>query len=165
MNREKKLAADRKYAAENRETARQRTALWRKNNKERQLQNNKNYYEKNKEKQLERAKKRNEKLREENCARSKQWRLDNRDKVLAQTAKRRADRKNATPSWADLTKIREYYTEAVRLSDETGIPHQVDHIVPLNGKEVCGLHVDYNLRVVTAEENNEKKNKLIEELL
>lgn len=45
----------------------------------------------------------------------------------------------------------------------TGIPHDVDHIIPLRGKEVCGFHVWYNLQVISHKENEFKNNKLVEE--
>lgn len=55
-----------------------------------------------------------------------------------------------------------FYTEAQRLTKETGVKHHVDHIVPLQGKNVCGLHVAENLRVVPAIENMVKGNKFME---
>ena len=50
--------------------------------------------------------------------------------------------------------------ESAEVSKRTGVPHQVDHIYPLISKQVCGLHVPWNLRVITAEENRRKHNAL-----
>jgi len=75
-------------------------------------------------------------------------------------AKRRAAEKQAMPSWADKKAIRAVYAEAERLTRETGIPHHVDHCVPLNSPLVSGLHVAANLQVLTAEQNIKKSNKL-----
>jgi 5-methylcytosine-specific restriction endonuclease McrA len=74
-------------------------------------------------------------------------------------ARRLAKKKKATPSWLtreQLDQIRAVYSEAVRLTKETGIPHEVDHIVPLSGKTVSGLHVPWNLRAIPAVENNRR---------
>lgn len=95
----------------------------------------------------------------------KQWSIDNRDKKLAAWAKRRAVKKNAMPSWANEEKILEFYKEAKRLTDETGIRYVVDHIIPLQGNNVCGLHVEGNLRVITNLENMRKGNRVIESLI
>lgn len=75
------------------------------------------------------------------------------------TAKRRATKKNATPFWADLEAIRQIYLECQKVSEETGIKHEVDHIIPLQGKNVSGLHVHYNLQILPAEQNRQKSNK------
>lgn len=77
----------------------------------------------------------------------------------AKAMARIAHTKMATPAWADLAKIREIYKVAAKLTESTGVPYHVDHQVPLTSKKVCGLHVEYNLRVVPAEVNLKKHNK------
>lgn len=64
----------------------------------------------------------------------------------------------ATPKWANLEKIEEFYEQAKEVSIQTGIAHSVDHIVPLTSGLVCGLHVESNLRVIPHLENISKKN-------
>lgn len=93
----------------------------------------------------------------------KAWRQKNPERVAAAWRKRRFGER-AVP-WADRDAIARLYEEARRLTRETGIKHHVDHIVPLHGKTVCGLHVEHNLRVIPADENKRKHAKLIEELL
>lgn len=78
----------------------------------------------------------------------------------AMRAKRRAAEIMATPCWADTKKISGRYRDAARISRETGVAHHVDHIIPLLGKTVCGLHVHWNLQILTAAENIAKSNKL-----
>lgn len=67
--------------------------------------------------------------------------------------------KQATPSWADKSKIKEFYLRASILTKETGITYEVDHIIPIKGKNVCGLHVETNLQVITQAENRKKGNQ------
>lgn len=82
-----------------------------------------------------------------------QYKLANPAKVVADTRWRQATKLRATPPWADRDAIAAVYTEARRLGFETGIPHHVDHIIPLRGKGVCGLHVPWNLRAIPARDN------------
>ena len=74
-------------------------------------------------------------------------------------SKRKLAEYNSTPSWLTEDHIREIeaiYEVARTRSAETGIPHEVDHIVPLQGRNVCGLNVPWNLRAIPAAENRAK---------
>lgn len=71
---------------------------------------------------------------------------------------RAAMRKYATPKWANKKLIDQLYTEAKRLTLETGVNHEVDHIIPVRHPMVCGLHVENNLRILPAGTNNKKSN-------
>lgn len=96
---------------------------------------------------------------------SKIYRRDNLDKRSAWESKRRATKINATPKWLNkdqLMEIRSYYTISKSLEKTNGIKYQVDHIVPFQNSMVCGLHVPWNLRVITAQQNLSKHNKLLE---
>lgn len=73
--------------------------------------------------------------------------------------KRRAAVLRRTPAWADQAKILEFYKRARQLAIETGKPHHVDHVIPLQGALVSGLHVHNNLQILTASENSRKRNR------
>ncbi len=77
----------------------------------------------------------------------------------ARRAKARAAKRLRTPPWADMQAIVSFYERAVRLTAETGELHEVDHIIPLQGRIVSGLHVHWNLRVIPQRENRAKSNK------
>jgi hypothetical protein len=83
-----------------------------------------------------------------------------REKAInaAKSAKRRARELQATPPWVDYKEILDIYEEAQRLSRKTGVERHVDHIIPLAGKNVCGLHVAENLQILTVDENRLKWN-------
>lgn len=88
------------------------------------------------------------------------WAKANPGAVRSIRARRRAAELKATPSWASRAEIEKIYSEAARIQAETGIAHHVDHIVPLQGELVNGLHVPWNLRIITATENISKGNRL-----
>ena len=54
--------------------------------------------------------------------------------------------------------MRKIYEEAQQLTRATGIQYDVDHVVPLQSPVVCGLHCEFNLRVITSVENKRKQN-------
>lgn len=77
---------------------------------------------------------------------------------LVSSSKRRAVKINASPVWADKVAIKEIYKDRIEKSSGA-VKYEVDHIVPLRGENVCGLHNEFNLRVITAVENRYKSNK------
>lgn len=89
----------------------------------------------------------------------KDWYQRNKGHKNSLTAKRRAQALNATPKWADQWFIDEIYDLAKLRTEMTGINWHVDHIIPLQGKLVCGLHVETNLQVIPGYENYKKNNK------
>jgi len=103
-------------------------------------------------------------------ARARKWRADNPEKArmfkheqkpykAQRVMKRYARKVHATPAWADQRKIETIYAIADFLTKRTGVLHQVDHYYPIMGKTSCGLHVEHNLRVIPASENQAKGNR------
>lgn len=99
-----------------------------------------------------------ERVNEINAASQKKYREKRRPYNTERQVRRRAQ----VASWANLDAIRAIYVECRRLTKETGIPHHVDHIIPLNGKNVSGLHVETNLQILMASENCRKRNTVME---
>lgn len=66
----------------------------------------------------------------------------------------------ATPRWVDKVAIEAIYEEARETTRRTGVLHHVDHIWPITHPHCCGLHVHWNLRVISATENCSKSNRL-----
>jgi len=127
------------------------SSLWKKNN--RNIVNNyqKIYYYKNIEYMREK---------------SRLYQKTHKDVANAASSKKRAIKLQAAPKWLtenQLKDIKEFYFCAKQLELETGIRYHVDHIIPLQGKTVCGLHVPWNLQVIPAIENIKKSNKHFED--
>lgn len=90
------------------------------------------------------------------------WRENNRASYNALKAKRRAYKASATPPWLTLIQLQEiesFYSLAKECETLTGDKYHVDHIIPLKGKDVCGLHVPWNLQVLPADINISKGNR------
>jgi len=128
-------------------------------NKKRILESSKRYRLKNKEKVKERC----AKYRKENPdkVREAQRRYNEKNPHVRKRRKmrRRKTEKQALVSWRNEDKIRQIYKKAKELQKETGVKYHVDHIIPLNHPNVCGLHVEANLQVITASENCAKQNR------
>jgi 5-methylcytosine-specific restriction endonuclease McrA len=94
---------------------------------------------------------------------NKQYRQNNKDKINSITAKRKSAKIQRTPPWLTAehwNQIELFYKQAYDLSKTLGVQHHVDHIVPLRGQFVSGLHVPWNLQVLTASENCSKSNRV-----
>lgn len=83
---------------------------------------------------------------------NKNYASNNKEKFRLKSANRRASIIDRTPKWADLDLIEEIYLNCPK-------GYEVDHIIPLNGVNVSGLHVPNNLQYLTPEENRQKSNK------
>lgn len=95
-------------------------------------------------------------------ARAAKWAAKNRGRCAATAAKRRALKALATPAWLtqeDFDAMEALYIQAEEMTKKLGIPYEVDHIIPLQSKIVCGFHCPSNLRIVTRSENRQKCNK------
>lgn len=81
------------------------------------------------------------------------------DKARPRRAQQRAKRLLRIPPWADMREIAAIYLECAEKCRRTDRPYEVDHIVPLLGETVSGLHVANNLRIITKRANREKRNR------
>ena len=149
------------------------TAKWRLKNKEQNALNSRNWAKVNPEKVKLSAKNTQLKFPENNRRRAKAWAKANPEmrsvialrwvklnpgKANAVTANRRSKKRNATPAWANEFFIGEAYDLAALRTKMTGFKWNVDHIVPLISKLVCGLHTHDNLQVIPAYINQSKGN-------
>lgn len=169
-----------KHYSENREALVEKTREYRKANLDKCKKAVDDYYFRNKE-EIQAKRNTTKKLRykqnkEEVSRRNKAWRKNNPEvvqrmkqeyrknnpeKVAAFSAEYRAKRKAACPPWLckeDKKLITEFYKIRNQLTAETGVTHHVDHIIPLQHNNVCGLHVPWNLQILTAEDNLSKSN-------
>lgn len=171
-------AKKRAYYEANRERELARTAQWVAENRERSLEIKRAYRERIRKVRVARTKMPDEERRARAVARVARWRENNPEAYAAQLAKgrykprteaqkaRHANEqalrgrrlREARPPWADKSAITAVYISARRAG------MHVDHIYPLRGKTVCGLHVPENLQLLSPSENARKKNKFPSEV-
>lgn len=134
----------RKHYEQNRAKNAEQCAAWRAANPEKVKGYRSAWYERN---------------RELNYQRTRAWLKAHPADQAYWVAHRRAVKHAATPAWRNPFFIREIYDLAKLRTKYLGVPYHVDHIVPLRHPLVCGLHVEHNLRVVPASENQRKGNR------
>lgn len=150
---------DFKYYRTKKEEIIKKQKLYVAKNKEKVKARGKEYYLKTREKGLIERKKWREKNKDRAREMTKKWREKNRERVnvvvAIYNAFYRASRLKATPSWINKKEIADIYKKASQLHLE------VDHIVPLKHPNICGLHVPWNLQLLTKIENARKGNKFL----
>ena len=142
--------------------ARELSAQWRKANPEKVREKHERWKKQHPDSERERAARRRKAHPHKFAEYKARWYAANKPKAAALKAKRRAKQIQRTPSWLtqlDKRRILEYYGEAARLTRESGVLHVVDHIYPLQGKTVSGLHVPDNLQVIPSRINASKGNR------
>lgn len=141
-------------------------AIWQRENPKSRTNSRRKYYKKYPEKVLERNSKwrrdNPDKVKLANKKAGKKWANANRGACNHKGARYRSARLNSTPNWLtedQLQDIKSMYLLAKKFEILFGIKYHVDHIVPLQGKDICGLHVPWNLQLLEAGMNFSKSNK------
>ena len=103
-----------------------------------------------------------EKHKEHLARKNSEYQKANKGKSAARTAGYRAKKMMAVPLWADSNAIELMYEKAraMTFSSTKGVAYHVDHIVPIQGRHVCGLHTQANLQILTSSENQSKGNRI-----
>jgi len=138
---------------------------WRKRNLENGRAAAKRYASKNAAKVKRRKAENRKKKSAQYAAYARAYYAKNRGALINYYRLRAAALKLAAPAWLTVihrAQIQEMYDIAEARTVQTGTPHEVDHIVPLKHPRVCGLHVPWNLQVLTQSANRQKRNNLIE---
>lgn len=162
--RERSKEYKRKLRAENPEKVREAVNAWERANRDKRRVISKRTREKNAESiRLSKAEAYRRSDRLINNEKSKAWRKKNPAKVRVIMNTNLAHRRQAVPKWLtpeQRAQIKRFYWLAQDCSIVTGEAYWVDHIIPLRGKTVCGLHVPWNLQVLPREVNQRKSNRV-----
>jgi hypothetical protein len=119
-------------------------------------------YQRHRDKNIEAAAKYRKDNPEKVAAGTRRWRENNMGKRCAMEKARQARKVQASPPWLTIEHkmdIYAVYAEAKNMRDKYGVAIHVDHIVPIKGRNVCGLHVPWNLQLVTQSYNSSKGNR------
>lgn len=140
-----------------------RNLEWHNANRERSRANRKAFYTRNLEEQRAKAREWGQQNPTRRAATYAEWARRNRSALTAKQRARDAAKLGATPKWLTAiqqAQIQEVYDIADARTVQTGVQHHVDHIHPLKGHNFAGLHVPWNLQVLTAFDNHSKKNRV-----
>jgi len=159
-NKDRKRATDKAYRENNKQKVRKGWKDWADRNRASMNEARKAWRESNKERLALYWKNYHAEKPHIRRMSSLKYYYNNKDKVSAQNRLHQKQVKVATPAWYNSFSVRVKYKERDTMSKVTGIVHHVDHIIPLQGENVCGLHVHNNLRVIPARDNLRKSNKL-----
>lgn len=163
-NKEKASVRRKEYKNNNKEKIKNIEIARYAKNKEKILNDRKKYYAKNKKLVIARVLSWSNKNIDKKRMYLRNHYNKNKIEYLVKSSRRRAGIDMATPSWLsaiELAQIQEMYDIAAAKRIQTGIDYHVDHICPLNGKNVMGLHVPWNLQVITKFENLSKGNRIV----
>jgi len=158
-NPERHSAIGHRYHAKNSEKRSAYARQYRIDNPEKVKELSRSWAKRNPEKVKQYSVKANKAWHERNPEYLSNFYKANKERYVAARARRRAAQESATPAWLtaiDKAMIQEMYDVSEARFIQTGIKHHVDHIVPINGKNVSGMHVPWNLQVITAYENLSK---------
>jgi hypothetical protein len=158
-NKDRQRAYCAEWRALNRESDLQRKVDYNAANSEKIKARNAAYYQKTAEDQKAKRRELYRQKTAEIKAENAEWASRNRGVKNAISARRHAQKLQATPKWSDAEACQAIYREAAQRTKETGVQWDVDHVVPLQGRTVCGLHVPWNLQIITKSENCSKHNK------
>jgi 5-methylcytosine-specific restriction endonuclease McrA len=135
---------------------------WAENNKQRSREIKQAYRARNRETERQYHAFRRLEQPEKVAAINKRYREEHPEVYTEARAARRAAELQATPRWVNRLAIQAMYAKAVFMSRQQGVPFEVDHIIPLQGEQVCGLHVACNLQILSRHENRSKSNRMLE---